>query len=185
MNRDSFQANGLTRMVLALLFMAVLIAASFWVLHLFITALVWATTIVVSTWPLMQRVQARLLGKRYLAVAVMTLALLMVLIVPFSLAVATIISHTEEIIGWTKSLGTLTVPPPPDWVVALPMVGGKIVAKWKHVIAIGPEGISAFLTPYAGQALRWFASISGSVGMMIIQFLLTVFIAAIFYMRGD
>jgi predicted PurR-regulated permease PerM len=185
MNKGSSHANGLAHTVLALLIMAILIAASFWVLQPFLTALVWATTIVVSTWPLMQGVQARLGGRRSLAVAVMTLTLLMVLIVPFSLAVATIISHTEDIVDWTKSLATLALPPPPDWVRALPMVGGRIVAKWEHVITIGPEGISAFLTPYAGQALRWFASISGSVGMMIIQFLLTILIAAIFYMRGD
>jgi predicted PurR-regulated permease PerM len=185
MTKDSLQAFGLTRMVLALLFMAVLIAVSFWVLHPFLTAMVWAATIVVSTWPVMLGVQARLWGRRSLAAAVMTLLLLMVLIIPFSLAVATIVSHTETIVGWIKSLATLTVPPPPAWVGALPMVGGKIVAKWEQVIAIGPEGVSAFLAPYAGQALKWFASISGSVGMMIIQFLLTVVISAIFYMGGD
>jgi predicted PurR-regulated permease PerM len=183
--KESLHAAGLTRTVLALLFMFILIAASFWVLHLFLTALVWAAMIVVSTWPIMQGVQARLWGRRSIAAAVMTLTLLMVLIVPFSLAVGTIVSHTEAIVGGIKSLATLSVPPPPDWVGKIPMVGDKIVTKWEHVIAIGPEGVSAFLTPYAGQALRWFASMSGSVGMMIIQFFLTVFIAAIFYMRGD
>jgi predicted PurR-regulated permease PerM len=49
----------------------------------------------------------------------------------------------------------------------------------------GPEGVSAFLAPYASKVLNWFAAMSGSIGMMIIQFLLTVFIAAIFYMGGD
>lgn len=185
MTKSDFQSYGLTRTVLALLSIAVLIAASLWVLKPFLTALVWATTIVVSTWRLMQRVQARLWGRRSLAVAVMTLALLMVLILPFSLAVATIVSHTDEMVGWIKSVGTFTVPPLPGWVGALPLVGAKIAAKWEHLIAIGPEGVSAFLTPYAGQALSWFASMSGSVGMMIIQFLLTVFIAAIFYLRGE
>ena len=79
MTKDFLQEYGLTRVVLALLSMAILIAASFWVLHPFLTALVWATTIVVSTWPLMLGVQARLWGSRTLAVAVMTLALLMVM----------------------------------------------------------------------------------------------------------
>lgn len=79
MTKDFLQEYGLTRVVLALLSMAILIAASFWVLHPFLTALVWATTIVVSTWPLMLGVQARLWGSRSLAAAVMTLALLMVL----------------------------------------------------------------------------------------------------------
>jgi predicted PurR-regulated permease PerM len=185
MTKDSFQAHGLTHTVLALLFMAVLIAASYWVLHLFLAAMVWAAMIVISTWPLMQGVQAFLWGRRSLAVAVMTLLLLMVLLLPLSFASATIVSHTEEIVGWMKSLATFTLPPPPDWVGALPMVGGKIVAQWEHIMVIGPEGISAFLTPYAGAGLKWFASVSGSAGMMVIQFLLTVLIAAIFYQAGD
>jgi hypothetical protein len=45
MTKDFLQEYGLTRVVLALLSMAILIAASFWVLHPFLTALVWAATI--------------------------------------------------------------------------------------------------------------------------------------------
>ena len=182
---DSHQAQGLTRNALALLFLTILIVASFWVLHLFLTAIVWAAMIVVSTWPIMLSLQRRLWGKRSLAVGVMTLVLLMVLIVPLVMAVSAIVVRYEEILDWIKSLATFSLPPPPDWVGALPMVGSKIVAHWEHVIAIGPEGVSAFLTPYAGNVLSWFVAMSGSVGTMVIQFLLTVFIAAIFYMCGE
>jgi predicted PurR-regulated permease PerM len=165
--------------------MAVLIAASFWILHFFLTALIWGAMIVVSTWPLMLAIQERLWGRRSLAVAVMSLLLLMVFIVPFSLAVVTVVSNSEEIVGWIKSISTVTLPSPPDWVGTLPMVGEKIVTKWQHIIDIGPAGVSAILTPYAGKILNWFAAFSGSIGMMFIQFLLTVFISAIFYQRGD
>jgi predicted PurR-regulated permease PerM len=135
---DSLQAQGLARTVLALLFMAILIAGSFWVLHLFLTALIWAAMIVVSTWPIMLKVQARLWGRRTLATAVMTLLLLMMLIVPFSLAVVTIVEHSKIIVGWIHSIASFSIPPPPDWIGTLPIVGGKIVAKWQHVIEIGP-----------------------------------------------
>jgi predicted PurR-regulated permease PerM len=183
--KDSFQAQGLTRTALALLFMAILVAASFWIMYPFLTALIWATMIVVSTWPLMLKVQARLGVRRSPAVAVMTVALLMVLILPFSLAVLTIVENSEEIVGGIKSLATFSVPPPPDWIGSLPIVGSKIVKQWQHVRVIGPEGVSALLTPYAGKALSWFAGMAGNIGMMIIQFILTVFISAILYLRGD
>ena len=185
MTKDFLQAYGLPRAFLVLLSMTILVVASFWVLHPFLTAIVWATMIVVSTWPLMQGVQARLWGRRYLAVAVMTVSMLLVLILPLSLAVGTIVSNSGKIIGWINSLASLTLPQPPGWIGAFPVVGDKIVAKWQYVISVGPEGISAFLTPYAGQALQWFSSLFGSIGMMIIQFLLTVVISAILYMQGD
>ena len=64
----------LTRTTLAVLFVAGLIATTFWILWPFLPALIWATTLVVATWPVMLQVQARLWRKRGLAVAVMTIA---------------------------------------------------------------------------------------------------------------
>ena len=68
----------LTRTTLAVLFVGGLIATSFWILWPFLPALIWATTLVVATWPIMLRVQRRLWNKRGLAIAVMTLALLVI-----------------------------------------------------------------------------------------------------------
>jgi predicted PurR-regulated permease PerM len=154
-------------------------------MHLFLTALTWAAMIVVSTWPLMQVVQARLWGRRSLAVAVMTLFLLLILIMPISLAAGIVVINFDEISRWIQSVAMLTVPPPPDWVGTIPFVGRKIVRQWQHVITIGPTGVTAALTPYASKAFNWLLSLTGSISMMLIQFFLTVFIAAIFYFRGD
>src|SRR5215468_2955129 len=93
----------LTRTTLAVLFVGGLIAASFWILWPFLPAIIWATTLVVATFPLMLRVQRRLWNSRGLAVAIMTLALLLIFIVPFSLAVAAIMENFERIIGWAKA----------------------------------------------------------------------------------
>jgi len=181
----AFQTNDLTRTTLALLFIGILTAASFWILHPFVTALVWATMIVVSTWPLMLSIQARLWERRSLAVAVMTLLLLMLLVVPFWLAIATIVERSEEIVGWTRSLSSFSLPLPPDWVGNLPLVGRRLAERWNQVAAISPAELSARLTPYAGDAAKWFAGKAGDIGLMIVQFLLTVIIAAILYASGE
>jgi predicted PurR-regulated permease PerM len=185
MNRDALQAQGLTRTVLALLFMALLAATSFWILHLFLGAMLWAAMIVVSTWPLMRWVQARLGGSRGLAAAVMTLSLLLVVILPIAAAIVTAVGHSAKIIEGIRSLATISVPAPPGWVGSLPVVGEKLVKQWQHLIEIGPEGVSALLTPYAGKGLGWFAAMSGSVGRVLVQFFLTLLVSAIFYQRGD
>ena len=179
------QTNDLTRSALALLFIGILIAASFWVLTPFITALIWATMIVISTWPLMLSVQARLWGRRSLAVTFMSLTLLMVLVVPLWFSIVTIVERSDEIVGWTRSLSTFSVPPPPDWVGNLPVVGGKLTQKWNEVAAISPTELSERLTPYARDAVKWFAGKAGDIGLMIVQFLLTVIIAAILYASGE
>jgi predicted PurR-regulated permease PerM len=175
----------LTRTALAVLFIAILIGFSFWILRPFLGAIVWATMIVVATWPLMVAVQARLWGKRALAVTVMTLALLLVLVVPLSLAIGTIVANADTIAGWAKSLATFKVPPPPEWLGRLPVLGGKAVLAWEQVAAAGIEELAAEAAPYAGSVTRWFVAEVGSFGMVFVQFLLTIVIAAIMYANGE
>ena len=86
----------LARITLLVLSIVGLITASFWILREFLLASVWATMIVVATWPLMLGVQSALWGRRSLAVVVMTLALLLVFVIPFSLAIGTIVVNAHE-----------------------------------------------------------------------------------------
>jgi len=174
-----------TRATLAVLFIGTLIVACFWILLPFLISILWATTIVVTTWPVLLRLQAWFRGKRWPAVTVMTVLLLLVVIVPFTLAVATIVARVDSISALGKSLATFNVPLPPDWVGGIPIAGPKIAASWRQVAALPPETLSARLTPYVGQALSWFAARAGSVGMMFLQFLLTVIISAILYANGE
>ncbi|MFZ4857211.1 MAG: AI-2E family transporter YdiK [Desulfuromonadaceae bacterium] len=181
----SSQPQDLARTMLALLFIGILITACFWILHPFMSALLWATMIVISSWPLMLKVQGLLWGRRSLAVAFMTLLLLMMLVVPLFLTIETVIERSDEIVTWTRSLSTLTVPAPPAWVANLPVVGKKIADGWTHLAASTPAELSVRMTPYAGKVAGWAASKAGGLGMMIAQFLLTVIISAILYSTGE
>jgi len=174
-----------TRTTLNVLFIGMLIAATFWVVRPFLASFIWATIIVIATWPLLRALQARLWGKRGLAVAVMTLVLLLALIVPLSLAVATIVGSADEIVIRARSLATFTVPPPPDWLGSIPLIGSKLVEYWQKAAALRIMEVLAWLAPYTQKLLGWFASQAGSVGMMILQFLLTVLISVILYAKGD
>src|SRR5512139_3834244 len=99
MDKQISGSGDVTRTTLAVLFIATLIVASFWVVHPFLTSFVWATTIVVSTWPILVRVQTLLWHRRGLAVGVMTLLLLLVFVLPFTLATATVVGRADEIAG--------------------------------------------------------------------------------------
>ncbi len=46
----------------------------------------------------------------------MTLALLLVFVVPFTLAILRIVNHADPIVGWAKRLAAYSLPPPRDWV---------------------------------------------------------------------
>lgn len=174
-----------TRTTLAVLFIGGLILACLWVLRPFLPAIAWAMTLVVATWPLLLRVQDRVGGRRGVAVLVMTLMLLVALIVPFWVAAAAVLTHIGQLTDLVRNILSLQVPPPPAWLAALPVVGGEAAAAWGQFSASGVRELGPLLTPYAALATRWFAAAAGSVGGMVVHFLLTLIVAAILYARGE
>ncbi len=178
-------ARDITGTVLAVLFIGLLITASFWILQPFLTSIVWATMIVVATWPILLWIEARLRNRRGLAVAVMTVLILMVVIVPFLLAVATIIEKADDIADRVNALATFRPPPPPEWVGKIPLAGQRIADSWQHITTLRKEELAAQLTPLARKAVGWFAAQAGSVALIVLQFFFVVIISAILYAKGE
>jgi predicted PurR-regulated permease PerM len=175
----------LVRTVLAVLFIAALIVSMLWILRPFLLALVWATAIVTATWPLMLRVESRLGGRRGATVAVMVLVMLLAFILPLALAVGSIASHVDTIVGWVTALPEISLPPAPAWVSEVPLAGERIAAAWDGLAAAGTEAIFARLAPYSGKAAAWLWASAGGVGAAFLHILLTIVIAAILYAHGE
>ena len=157
MLRDARSGRDLAGLTLGILFILGLTVLSAWILRPFLSALVWATMIVISTWRLLLALQAKLGGRRSLATAVMTFALLLVLVIPLGLAIGALIGNIDGIVAKATSLETLQVPPPPVWVARVPIYGPELNAKWQRLSEEGSGNLSARLSPYAGRVLRWVA----------------------------
>jgi len=175
----------LARITLSVLTIGVLILGSLWILRPFLGAVIWATMVVVATWPALRWLQDRLWGRRWLATTLMTSTLLLIFVVPLSLAIVTIVVESDRLIGWGRQLSALRMSELPDFVVNLPLVGEKIAAAWAQLMAAGAEGLVARAAPYANNIVRWFVAEVGSVGFLIVQFLLTVLLAAVMYSGGE
>ncbi len=175
----------LVRHLLVVLAIGLLIAGSLWVMRPFLPALIWATMIVVATWPLLLRVQETLGGRRGPAVIVMSLAMLLVIVLPFTAAILTLLDHTETIARVVKALPSYSLPAPPAWVPDIPFVGDTVQEKWQELSLAGPGGLLAHLQPYATQILNWIWGRIGSVGILLVHLLLTLIISVILYLRGE
>src|SRR4029077_582710 len=113
----------LTRTVFAVLLIALLILAPFWILKPFLGAIVWATILAVATWPLMTRLQRGLWGKRWLSITVMTLGLL----APARLAAMLVglLENMDRIKAFLSAGPHYHIPRAPAWLGKLPLVGDK------------------------------------------------------------
>jgi predicted PurR-regulated permease PerM len=175
----------IVRTTLAVIFIGILISASFWILRPFLSALIWATMIVVTTWPFMERVQELLWRRRGLAVTVMTVMLMLIFIIPFTFAVVTVVDRSDEIVNWSKSISSYTISPLPPWVEKLPVVGPKLAGRWHNLATADQAQIAERLAPHAKKIAGWLVARTGSVMLMIVEFLLTVILSAVLYAGGD
>jgi predicted PurR-regulated permease PerM len=175
----------LARNTLGVLTLFALLGASLWTLAPFLGATVWAAMVVVTTWPTLLWVQARLWNRRGLAVLVMVVLLLLVFVLPLTMAITTIAAHADVVVAWAKSMLSRGLPQLPDWVVALPLVGPKLGEMWNEVLASGVAGLQAKVTPYAPKVTAWLLTQAGVVGALTLQFLLTVVISGVLYAQGE
>ena len=182
----SARRTDLARITFTVLFIGTLLGATLWVARPFIGPLIWATMVVLTTWTTMLRVQKWLWGRRPLAVATMTLLLLLLFILPLALAVVTIVANADEMVDLVKLATSYHLPEtPPQWLVDLPLVGGSIEKAWAQASALGLRDLMPRLTPYAGNVTRWLIGQIGTVGFLLLQFLMIVVIAGVLYSIGE
>jgi predicted PurR-regulated permease PerM len=101
------------------------------------------------------------------------------------LAIGAIVANADEIVAWAKSLAEIQLPARPEWLANLPLVGSKAVELWESIAAAGVQGVTAKAAPYVGIFIGWLVAQLGNVGVLLLQFLLTVILAAAMYANGD
>ena len=133
--------HDLVRTTLGVLSIGALIVASLWVLRPFLVSTIWATMIVVATWPELRWFESRMRGRRSLAVLIMTLLLLLLFVLPLLAVFGTLVGHSDDIKNYAGQLKTMTLPSPPAWVANLPLIGDKIASYWNQALADGPNAL--------------------------------------------
>lgn len=158
---------------------------SLYVLQPFLPGLIWATTIVVATWPVLLVVQQRCGGRRWAATVVMLLILLVVIVLPLYQVISTLAEHSGAIMDAVKRLPDYTLLAPPGWIRSVPVAGPKLAQEWQTLSDAGAGGLLARLEPYLTMAARWLLSHAAIVGVFVMHMLITIVISGILYSQGD
>jgi uncharacterized protein (TIGR01732 family) len=177
--------SDLARITLSVLFIGGLIVGALWILRPFLASLVWAAMIVVATWPLMRRLETAFGGRRGPAVAVMTLGLLAILIVPLGVALQAIFANAGDIAAIVARLPEATLPAAPDWLGNMPLVGTRVTTAWNEVASAGVAGLLALAEPYLRIVGTWLTQHAGGFALIVVQFVLIVILSAILYAGGE
>lgn len=181
--KNVYNGWDLPQIVFSLLFVSMLITASFWVVQPFILGFAWASMVVIATWPLMIKIQGWLWGRRGLAVAAMTLLLVLVFVIPIALLVNSLIENSSPVIAWI-SAGRIQMPEL-QWLKEIPMVGHKLFSAWHNLVAGGGSAIMAKIQPYIGRTTGFFFAQAGHFGRFMLHLGLMLLFSILLYWRGE
>lgn len=153
------------------------------VLAPFVAPFLWAVILVVSTWPLYQRVVSWLNGRRFLAALGMTLLILLVLAMPTWLAFNEAAEKLPHLGALATELAQLRGDHAPGWLAELPGVGENIDAAWRNGRLQGlldPPKIRAAASAVAD----WLLHAGADLALAAIHVLLATLIAGLLYPSG-
>jgi predicted PurR-regulated permease PerM len=175
----------LAKITLSVIFIGGLIAGSLWILQPFLGALIWAAMIVIATWPALLALQGVFRGRRGPAIAILTLLLLAVLVVPLALLTEAALKHVDQVPELATRLAGAHLPSPPGWLARIPIVGERMTDAWQQATSTGLPDLASQAKPYLRQVASWFGRQVGSFGLVLVQFLLTVVLCAVLYSGGE
>ncbi len=169
---------------LLVLTIAALLLGTYAVLRPFLPAIVWAGIVVVTTWPIMLRVQRFFGGRRVLAVTSMSAGLFTVVMAPITLLLGTLVTRLPEL----RELGVRVMagpwPGPPAWLARMPY-GATLAAQWQHLATQSGADWAELFKPYASRAALWVSQHIGTLGGLTFEFLLTLVLVVVFYIHGE
>ncbi|PHM45686.1 inner membrane protein [Xenorhabdus mauleonii] len=174
----------LPKLLFALFFILLLITTSFWVLSPFIFGFIWAGMVVIATWPLLEKLQQRLWGRRWIAVTIMTLLLVLLFVIPIALLVGSLVENSAPLIAWAKSPSAIQLPHL-EWLNRVPVVGEDLYLKWQALIADGSNILLNKIPPYIGKATTWFLTQAVNAGRFLFHLALMVVFSVLLYWKGE
>jgi predicted PurR-regulated permease PerM len=154
------------------------------VLRPFVSAILWASVLTYTTWPLMLRLQRGMKGHRTLAAFIMTSLIALILVFPFVLAGITLTENVSRLEELFRTLQGGLPAHVPEWVRQLPWVGPAIEHAWPG-LAQDTGWLSTTAKSVGMKAGGWLLAHSIDFGKGILQLILSVVIMFVFYRDGE
>ena len=161
----------------------ILVAGCFLVLRPFLTAMLFAAVVCISTWPVYVWLLRRMKGRQNIAALTMTLSLALLIILPLALVAYNLADNVTAFYDVIRQAVDNGPPEPPDWLKGVPIVGASASEYW-HLIATSPEEMDA-LTKRLLEPARNFLLAGGILlGQGVMEMSLAAFVSFFFYRDG-
>ncbi len=149
----------------------------------FLIPFLWGVIIAVAVYPAYAWLEARLGGRRLWAAALFTLFMLVLLVLPSVLLAGSLVTGVRNAATIFQA-GTLQIPPPPEGVVAWPVVGEPLHRLWLLASDNLQEAV-AEVGPVLTNIGKWLLGAAAGTGLALLQFLVAVIVSGILLAHAE
>ena len=160
-----------------------LLAGCLLVLRPFVSAMLWAVVLCISSWPVYHRLLGWLGNRRTLAALIMTLAMVLIVLMPFFIVAMTLADNIKDLTGAAHSWIEDGPPAPPAWLAKIPIVGQKAMDYWQSLAADTAKlwtEAQRLIEPVSSWLLKGGLALGGG----LIQLAISIFIAFFLFRDG-
>jgi predicted PurR-regulated permease PerM len=148
----------------------------------FFTAILFGTILAIAAWPLRDFLLRKGL-KRGLAATLLVLLALALVALPMMAVAPGLAERLTQGAGRLRDYfaGAPQIPPR---LAGLPLVGERLASMWDKVL-LAKGSIRIVLEPYSAELRQMFVGAAGALGRSVLQIILSLVVAALFWVSGD
>ena len=180
-SKSTAENGGFFETALTALRVAAILLAVYWcyrILAPFIPLVLWGAIVAVAVYPLHLKLAAWLGNRKKLSATLITLLGLIILVTPVVILTESLVVSSMDL-AEDISEGSVHVPPPPERVEKLPLVGEELYSSWQ----LASQNLSAAMKRFRPQleTLRGtLLATAGGAGAAFLQMFFSVIIAGVF-----
>ena len=177
-NSDNYSFGKIVDILIRLGVLLLLLMWCFDIVKPFVMILIWGGIIAIAIYPIFEKLARLLRNKSVLAAVIITVILISLIVIPAGLLFNSLFEGVVKIKDLYTS-GQSIIPPPNESAKNWPAFAKPIVDLWK----MASENIAMVISKYGEQLKeigRWAFMSFTSLGMAIVQFLVSIIIAGVF-----
>ena len=182
---DEFQLNQ-KHVIELTIRLGVLFALIFWcftIIKPFVLVMIWGIIVAIALYPALIRLAGVLGGREKPASIVLVLLLITILVVPTILLTDSLVNGAQ-VLANAGDNGDFHIPPPPKSISTWPLIGASIYSSWQKATTNLPALLTDFM-PQIKALGSWALGTVASMGLTILQFVASFFIAGVFWANAN
>ncbi|CAL4318876.1 Putative transport protein YdiK [Buchnera aphidicola (Periphyllus testudinaceus)] len=173
----------LSQIIVLTISISSIILASFYIICPFFKSLFWASMIVISTWPLMLKLEHFLGGRRHLSVFFIMIFLLLLFFIPVFLFINSLIENSILFINWiaTEDHKIFNL----NYLNSIPIFGSRFESGYNNLLNIKKNNIFHYFQPYIYQFIKFLIFQIKVLTKSLIDLFFVFFFSYLLYWKGE